>query len=396
MVLPIIPSSRIRSVSRFIPIALLASCAAPEESVYVETLGTDTLAVEAFTRTANRIEGTVVTRSPVTRVSTYTAELSPEGAIDRLEVRVSTPAENPDGPAAGHLVTTFVGDSAVTVRESDGRTDTVRVQVPGGTIPAVAKDPLPIAFTEYAIRRALVSGRDSLAISVLPAGSRRVASNAVVRRAADVVSLDYHGDPMYARVDEEGRVLEMSGRETTLKVETQMAATPIDLERLAAEYAERDARGDGFGVASPRATVQASGGGANFEVDYGRPAKRGRVIFGGLVAWETVWRTGANAATHFSTDRNLRIGSARIPAGTYTLWTTFSPESATLIINEQTGQWGTQYDASQDLVRVPLTKETLAEPVERFTIAIDEASDGGILRLMWDRDEYRVVMQVTR
>lgn len=137
---------------------------------------------------------------------------------------------------------------------------------------------------------------------------------------------------------------------------------------------------------SPRDTVEvALDGGVHVRVDYGRPSMRGRRIMGGLVPYGRVWRTGANAATVLTTDTPLVLGGSRIPAGTYTLFTLPGEREWLLIINRQTGQWGTQYDASRDLVRIPMRVETLRRPVEQFTIRLERgAGGGGTLALEWD------------
>jgi hypothetical protein len=75
-----------------------------------------------------------------------------------------------------------------------------------------------------------------------------------------------------------------------------------------------------------------------------------------------VWRTGANVVTQFTTDVALTMGAATIPGGSYTPWTLPSPTGSKLIINRQTGQWGTEYDSTQDLARVELERERLAAP----------------------------------
>jgi hypothetical protein len=117
------------------------------------------------------------------------------------------------------------------------------------------------------------------------------------------------------------------------------------------------------------------------EVVYSRPAMRGREIWGGLVPFGEVWRTGANAATHFSTAGPIRLGNLDLPAGTYTLWSTFTPEGGTLIVNSETGQWGTAYDPEHDLGRTSLEQRPVDEPAERFTIEL--APDASELRLVW-------------
>jgi hypothetical protein len=135
---------------------------------------------------------------------------------------------------------------------------------------------------------------------------------------------------------------------------------------------------------SPRDTTRASVGGATIMVDYGRPSKRGRDIFGGLVPYSEVWRTGANQATHLVTDKPLMFGSVMVPAGTHTIYTLPGATGWKLIINKQTGQWGTEYDPAQDLGRVDMKVEKLATAVEQFTIKVVPDARGGVLRLEWD------------
>ena len=113
---------------------------------------------------------------------------------------------------------------------------------------------------------------------------------------------------------------------------------------------------------------------------------RGRTIYGGLVPWGQVWRTGANEATHLRTPADLQVGEALIPAGEYTLYTIPAEGGWTLIVNRQTGQWGTVYDQSQDLVRIPMPSSSLAAPVEMFTITIGPGGEtDGIVHLDWER-----------
>jgi hypothetical protein len=115
-------------------------------------------------------------------------------------------------------------------------------------------------------------------------------------------------------------------------------------------------------------------------VDYGRPALRGRNVWVNGVLGDTIWRTGANAATQLRTDADLTIGGAPVPAGTYTLWTRATASGYQLIINKQSGQWGTEYHPDRDLARVPLRESSVATPAERFTIVLDPQ---GALNMTW-------------
>ena len=140
----------------------------------------------------------------------------------------------------------------------------------------------------------------------------------------------------------------------------------------------------GLGPLSTRDTVKTAAGGANLWIDYGRPAKRGRVVFGNVVPYGEVWRTGANAATQFKTDKALTFGSTVVPAGFYTLWTLPTATGWKLIVNSETGQWGTEHKADKDLYTIDMSLGTLPSSVERFTISVEPSGAGGTLHLDWD------------
>jgi hypothetical protein len=124
---------------------------------------------------------------------------------------------------------------------------------------------------------------------------------------------------------------------------------------------------------------------------------RGRAIWGALVPYGQVWRTGANEATHIETDREIVLGggnagadSVVVPPGRYTLYTIPEATGGTLIVNRQTGQGGTTYDAARDLGRVRLTMRPLSPSQELFNIALDP----GLLRLQWSDRELVVPLRV--
>jgi len=126
---------------------------------------------------------------------------------------------------------------------------------------------------------------------------------------------------------------------------------------------------------SPPATADVTLAGKQITIKYSRPSMKGRKIMGELVPYGQVWRTGANEATTLVTPVALRIGTADVPAGQYTLWTLPNQSGWKLIINKQTGQWGTDYDSAQDLARVDMQKSGLSQPVEQFLISWKKQSD---------------------
>jgi hypothetical protein len=152
----------------------------------------------------------------------------------------------------------------------------------------------------------------------------------------------------------------------------------LDLTAVAQAFAARS-----LGPLSPSDSVKARVAGATVAVRYSRPAARGRVVFGGVVPWNQVWRTGANEATVLDASADLVVAGTAVPAGKYSLWTLPSPAGWTLILNRNTGQWGTDYDAQYDVARLAMRVETLPQSVERFTIAIEPRGPGAILALQW-------------
>lgn len=148
--------------------------------------------------------------------------------------------------------------------------------------------------------------------------------------------------------------------------------------------------------ASPRDSVKATVGAATIEVNYGRPFKKGRLVVGvgGLIPYDQVWRTGANEATSFVTSGTLMMGSLMVPPGKYTLYTLASKTGWKLIINKQTGQWGTEYKPEMDLGRVDMKVEGLPAEVEQFTIKVVPTGKTGQIRLEWDKTAASVPFMV--
>jgi len=126
--------------------------------------------------------------------------------------------------------------------------------------------------------------------------------------------------------------------------------------------------------------------GKTITVNYSSPRVRGRKIFGGLVPYGEVWRTGANEATTFVTNESLvTVKGTNIPAGSYTIYTVPNTATWTLIINKHTGQPGTPYKyESEELARVPMPVTKLSAPVENFTIAFDHTGGSCTMAMSWE------------
>lgn len=138
--------------------------------------------------------------------------------------------------------------------------------------------------------------------------------------------------------------------------------------------------------ASPTMIAHTKLGDTYLKVTYSSPRKRGRVIFGELVPYGEVWRTGANEATELTTTGDIEIAGHRLPAGTYALFTIPEQDKWTIILNRELGQWGAfRYNPEADVLRFEVPVTTTPETYEAFTIAFEEAEGGTNLVMRWDR-----------
>lgn len=362
-----------------------------ETGAFVVRVGNDTVSVEQFTRTADRIEGRQVVRTPRLEIREYAANLAPDGSISRftLTVREPTAAQ----PVLRGVVEHRSIDARIDVTR-DGRATTQTVPIRAGAIPSLTYALGPYdALLRWFWPRPAASVETSL-VGLAPAS----AAPLVVRRVGvDAAILAGPDGESRVRLAGDGRIVDWNVVGSDLDIVAQRTE-PLDFDALAGDFAARELAGHGLGVLSPTDSVTATVAGAHVAITYGRPARRGRVIFGNIVPWNQVWGTGACGAATLRTDRDLVLAGLRVPAGRYTLWTIPTPTSWTLIVSRQTDA-AAPYQVALDLARIPMLRETLPNPLERFTIGIEIGVDpkaDGTLWLGWDDTRASVPFTVLR
>jgi hypothetical protein len=151
-----------------------------------------------------------------------------------------------------------------------------------------------------------------------------------------------------------------------------------------------------FPAASPSSTVKQRVGLTDIEVNYSRPSVKGRLVFGGLAPYGKVWRTGANSATKIIFNTAVKLNGTDIPAGTYELFTIPGPQEWTVIIHKNVSEWGAySYDQKDDVARVIAKPVALADPVETFTIDMNDLrDDSATLNLIWEKTRVPVKIEV--
>ena len=143
---------------------------------------------------------------------------------------------------------------------------------------------------------------------------------------------------------------------------------------------------NGLGQRNPRETAKISVGNKTISVEYGRPSLKGRSAADLLQQLKPgdFWRLGADQSTTFSTTADLQFGDVTVPNGQYSLWSERGADNSwELVFNKQHGQWGTQHDASQDLVSVPLTETKASNSAEMVTISLTKQGAGGVVAIQW-------------
>lgn len=378
-------------------LVVLTACAtqAPAERYgFVARLGNDTVSLESVTRLGKILLSDEVDRFPLVRQRHTEIELGDDGRIRRLVMDIHTPSESKS--QRNRRVEADVRGNTVRILKRD-ETGTVRLtfDTDGGI--AMAHLPQMYSLYELYVAAAIKHGQDT-----------KVATGDEVQMRQFYIDRDFDRFPLHrgfvralpsgkaeirhdwlagsgdVTLDSSWRMLTYSGSRSTYKVVVTRLAEPPDVKTIGAQFAAAEAKAGSTKPLSVRDTTRATVGNATLAVEYSRPLMRGRVLLGNVIPYGQVWRTGANAATHFTSSAPIMLGGLRLPPGTYTFWTIPQERGAELIVNTETGQWGTGYNPGKNLGRTPMTTEALAIPVEMFTISVSADSDrSGTLVLEW-------------
>lgn len=376
------PPSAPTAMRLFITAAALAALsvsaggtAAAQSATLVYKLGKDTLAIEQYTRTATSLSGDMVQRSgaAVVRVQ-YSVTLGKDGRPTSASIKRLQGDGSPVPNAAVETRFTVGADSIV--REAVFADSTQRRAFAAKqaliNFPTFVYGPIELLA---AIRKA---GGAADSIPALGAGGT-LGFTGLAPVGGDTVRLRGSAYAMVLRFDASNRLQLVDGSLTTNKAVASRGAGGLDIAGIAKSMKPT-------GVLSAREDVRAAfGPGAMVVIDYGRPQVRERSVWGGtLVPFDSVWRAGANDATHLFTTRTLTFGAVTVAPGMYTLWVQHTRNGTFLIINKQTGQWGTQYDAAQDVGRVAMQLTATPSHVEEFTIAVKAQGPArGVIEMSW-------------
>ncbi len=350
----------------------------------VARLGNDTISIERITRKGRNLVSEVAERSPRAMRKHWEAKLDANGNVRRftMERRLLNPAAD-EAP----LMQTTIEFGADSVRVTvDSAGVTKRQAVRSDPDVNAPWNPYVYGTYELLLRAAARINRDSVRVhQFIPAYGR---GHGVVRRRPDgsvaFVSTRLAGTGL-ATLDSSDHLLAYDGRNTTYKQLVERITDAPDIDAIARRFGEREKAAPGAWL-SMRGSTLVNVGNAKIAIDYGRPLARGRVILGDVVPYGRIWRTGANEATQITTSAPISVAGIELAAGAYTFWTLPLQDSVLLIVNRQTGQWGTGYRPEHDLARAKLQLETTPAVTDTFTIAVEPIdAKRATLVLAWDR-----------
>lgn len=393
--------------SLFALVILPAALPAQERYGFVATLGRDTISVERISRGADRLSSDEIERFPrVTRRHTEIS-LAPDGTVRHFSMQIVLPtAVTPKWQRRTFTAESLPDSVRVTITNGEGSRSITFASHGEAWMPWVAQD---YALTELYAAAALQRKGDSIqmrhyypdvqieempeVIRLNPGGLVR----AVPGNKAEIYRHDGLAGIGEATFDAKRRMVSYSGARSTYKMEVTRIATLPDIDAISRDWTATEKLQGVAADLSVRDTARGRVGAVEFLVDYGRPLARGRELVGNVIPFDAVWRTGANAATQFTTSTAISLAGLDLAPGTYTLWTMPTRKDIILIVSRQFGQWGTQYDPSRDLGRASFDVGTNATPVERFTISFAQSdSMHGTMILEWGPFRWSAPIVVTQ
>jgi hypothetical protein len=354
----------------------------PYTASFVAKLGTDTVIVETYNMLPNHLYGKAFRRYPEDQIGVFDFHFYPDGSIKHYSMSYMNPDSGYITSSSGtegvycenDTCTWFASWGGDQQAEYVNKRQAKQMDFIGGWTPT-------LSLIEWNCMRLIKSGKQNMPVTMINdyIGIRQVA---VSKGVGD--TLIFGGDFLEytkIKVSAEGRIIAYDGTATPWNYITTKLY-PINVD----DVAKRLSKTPRIGIPSPKAELSFTIGQEKIVLSYSRPFKRGRKIFGGVVPYDSIWRTGANDPTKISLPADIQFGQQIIPKGEYSLYTIPGIHQWTLIFNTNLTQWPTEPDRSKDFALIPLpvrnTKKT-----DQFTIDIVPEKDGGIIKFIWDETE---------
>lgn len=348
---------------------------------FVAKLGTDTVIVETYNMLPNHLYGKAFLRYPEDQVGIFDFHFYPDGSIKHYSMSLMRPdssyvtSAGTQGVYCENDTCTWFASWPGQSTEYVNKRAAKQMDFIGGWTPT-------LSLIEWNCMRLIRSGKQSLPLTMINdyIGTRHVA---ISKGTND--TMIFGGDFLEytkIKVTPDGQITAYDGTGTPWNyIATKHA--PIDVDATAKRMSKKPK----IGIPSPEVKVDFLIANDTIRLSYGRPSKRGRKIFGGIVPFDSVWRTGAGDPTTLTLPYNIYFGKTLVPKGIYSMYTIPRTSGWTLIFNTDLKQWPTEPDRSKDFALIPLQVKKPAKQTEQFTITIEPSNEGGLLKFIWDETE---------
>lgn len=361
---------------------------------FVAEWGGDTATIETFTIVGNHLFGRAIHLYPEPHLQQFEFWYNNDGSMRSLNIQyydlsnTSVPLESKSGFLPYQMKMNFINEVINFQRISkEGKKQYVypatRMDFYGGWIPILGQwEWLSALICEGRLDQNLKFVNSVLGIYELE-----------LRKAEEKTVIFESGisAPITFKLDENNKIKEIDALGSPWNY-TISRSSPIDVEKYTKRFAEKPVMGSPSPVESFSFDINS----CHFSVEYGRPYKRGRKIFGNVVPYDVMWRTGAQTATKINFDKDLKFEERVIPKGTYNLFTMPGKEKWELIFNTEENAWGSAYRAEFDFAKVEMESIEMNEIIDQFTINIEEEKSGGVIKLMWDDTMAKVHFKVVK
>ncbi|SDT68987.1 Protein of unknown function [Mucilaginibacter mallensis] len=348
----------------------------------IYTLGPDTTAIGDFELKGNEFKLTVVSMSPYVNVSKLTGVFFSDGQLKRVEGNNYLPARDKDSRVYNYRL--------------NNDQDTTFIETGNGKRNIIRKYPVKIMVANNLGGDALVF-MPALLANFAPEkiGDSIISSHIVFNSARKFIIKKTSSSKLLMGsavmgmftvfLDQNGRLQSVDGIGTSFNIKGT-AGPYLNIDSVIAISIRHQQQHPKLAVINKLDSVKTTINGNHIKVVYSRPSVRNRVIFGEVVPWNRIWRTGADAATKISLSDPLYFNGKLLPAGSYSIFTIPTPDGWTLIFNQQANIWGTEHNAAYDLLKIPIQTRYLDQPTEMLTFAIiPTGTNGGILSVSWDK-----------
>jgi hypothetical protein len=372
----------------FMGLLLLSEISASAQKLHnlrgslIYTLGPDTTAIGDFELTGNEFKLTVVSMSPYVNVSKLTGAFFSDGQLKRVEGNNYLPARGKDSLVYNYRLNYDQGTTFI--ETGNGKRNIIRkyqvkIMVANnlGGDALVFMPALLANFTPEKIGDSIISSH------IVFNSARKFIIKKTSRRKLLMGSAVMGMFTVF--LDENGRLQSVDGIGTSFNIKGT-AGPYLNIDSVIAVSMRHQQQHPQLAVINKLDSVKTTIKGNNIKIVYSRPSVRNRVIFGEVVPWNRIWRTGADAATKISLSGPLYFNGKLLPAGSYSIFTIPTPDGWTLIFNQQANIWGTEHNAAYDLLKIPIQTRSLDQATEMLTFAIvPTGTNGGILSVSWDK-----------